>query len=138
MSDANYDKPELRERIKNRIKASSKGAAPGQWSAIKSNILAKEYKEAGGGYKSGKNKAQKALQKWNGEKWTTSDGGNSIRTTKSGKRIVKKYLPEKAWQNLDKKEVKALNQSKAKADKKGEQFSKAPKKLSKKVSKFWK
>ena len=49
-----YTKPELRERLKARIKAGSKGGKPGQWSARKAQLLAKAYKEKGGGYKGGK------------------------------------------------------------------------------------
>ena len=48
----NYTKPALRRRIFNRIKAGSKGGAPGQWSARKAQMVAKEYRAAGGGYKS--------------------------------------------------------------------------------------
>ena len=47
----NYTKPGLRKSIFNRIKASSKGGKPGQWSARKSQMLAREYKSKGGGYK---------------------------------------------------------------------------------------
>lgn len=47
----NYTKPALRKRIFNRIKAGSKGGKPGQWSARKAQMVAKAYKEAGGGYK---------------------------------------------------------------------------------------
>jgi hypothetical protein len=48
----NYTKPTLRKRLFNEIKAGGKGGAPGQWSARKAQMLAKRYKEAGGGYKS--------------------------------------------------------------------------------------
>ena len=48
----NYTKPTMRKRIFNRIKAGSKGGAPGQWSARKAQMLAAAYKKAGGGYKS--------------------------------------------------------------------------------------
>ena len=48
----NYTKPALRKRIFNRIKAGGKGGAPGQWSARKAQMLAKQYKAKGGGYKS--------------------------------------------------------------------------------------
>ena len=48
----NYTQPGLRKRIFNSIKAGGKGGAPGQWSARKAQMLAKRYKEAGGGYKS--------------------------------------------------------------------------------------
>jgi hypothetical protein len=47
----NYDKPTMRKRIFERIKAGSKGGKPGQWSARKAQLLAREYKEKGGGYK---------------------------------------------------------------------------------------
>ena len=47
----NYTKPELRKRIFNRIKAGGKGGNPGQWSARKAQLMAQQYKKAGGGYK---------------------------------------------------------------------------------------
>jgi len=47
----NYTKPTMRKRLFNKIKAGSKGGKPGQWSARKAQMLAKQYKEAGGGYK---------------------------------------------------------------------------------------
>lgn len=47
----NYSKPGMRKTIFNRIKASSKGGDPGQWSGRKAQMLAKEYKSKGGGYK---------------------------------------------------------------------------------------
>ena len=46
-----YTKPGLRERIKDRIMAGSKGGKAGEWSARKAQMLAKKYKAAGGGYK---------------------------------------------------------------------------------------
>ena len=47
----NYTKPEMRKRIFNQIKAGGKGGKPGQWSARKAQMLAKRYKDAGGGYR---------------------------------------------------------------------------------------
>lgn len=47
----NYTKPALRKRLFNQIMAGSKGGKPGQWSARKAQLLAKAYKDAGGGYK---------------------------------------------------------------------------------------
>ena len=47
----NYTKPALRNRLFKKIMAGSKGGKPGQWSARKAQMLAKQYKEAGGGYK---------------------------------------------------------------------------------------
>ena len=69
--DSKYTKPALRERIKKRITAGSKGGKPGQWSARKAQMVAAAYKAAGGGYKGGKGKKQKDLKRWGKEKWMT-------------------------------------------------------------------
>ena len=47
----NYTKPSMRKQLFNKIKAGSKGGKPGQWSARKAEMLAKEYKAKGGGYR---------------------------------------------------------------------------------------
>jgi hypothetical protein len=47
----NYTKPTLRKQLFNKIKAGSRGGSPGQWSARKAQLLAKEYKAKGGGYR---------------------------------------------------------------------------------------
>jgi hypothetical protein len=47
----NYTKPGLRKQLFNKIKAGTKGGDPGEWSARKAQLLATEYKKAGGGYK---------------------------------------------------------------------------------------
>lgn len=48
----NYTKPEMRKRLFNQIKSSAtQGTKAGQWSARKAQLLAKKYKEAGGGYR---------------------------------------------------------------------------------------
>jgi hypothetical protein len=47
----NYTKPGMRKRLFNKIKAGGKGGKPGQWSARKAQMLAKQYKAAGGGYR---------------------------------------------------------------------------------------
>ena len=47
----NYTKPAMRKRLFEKIKAGSKGGKPGQWSARKAQLLAKQYKAKGGGYK---------------------------------------------------------------------------------------
>jgi hypothetical protein len=49
----NYTKPGMRKALFNSIKNSAvQGTAAGQWSARKAQLLAKRYKEKGGGYKS--------------------------------------------------------------------------------------
>ena len=47
----NYTKPTMRKNLFNKIKASTKGGKSGQWSGRKAQMLAKEYKAKGGGYK---------------------------------------------------------------------------------------
>ena len=47
----NYTKPGMRKSLFEKIKAGGKGGAPGQWSARKAQMLAMQYKKAGGGYR---------------------------------------------------------------------------------------
>ena len=48
----NYTKPGMRKSLFNQIKGQAvQGTAAGQWSARKAQLLAKRYKEKGGGYK---------------------------------------------------------------------------------------
>lgn len=113
----NYTKPSLRERIKQRIKNSNVGGtAAGKWSARKSQILAKRYKEAGGDYKGRKNKAQRSQVKWNREMWTTKSGKPSSVT---GER----YLPSKVIKKLSPQQYAAATRSKRKATKEGKQYA---------------
>jgi hypothetical protein len=41
----------MRKGLFEKIKAGGKGGAPGQWSARKAQMLAKEYAAKGGGYR---------------------------------------------------------------------------------------
>ena len=50
-SAGNYTKPTMRKNLFNKIKAGSKGGSSGQWSGRKAQMLAKEYKAKGGGYR---------------------------------------------------------------------------------------
>lgn len=113
----NYTKPELRERIKRRIMAGDKGGKPGQWSARKAQLLAIEYRKAGGGYRGGLRKTQRSLKKWTREKWTTSDGKPAIR--KGGTR---RYLPASAWARLTPAQRAATNRKKIIGSRQGNQF----------------
>ena len=128
---SNYTKPKLRERIKNRIMASDKGGKPGQWSARKSQLLAKEYEKAGGGYTGKKSKAQKDLSKWTKEDWGTKSGKNS---TQGEDATGERYLPKKARDKPSKKEYEATSRKKRADLKKGKQHSAQPKKVAKKTS----
>jgi hypothetical protein len=138
MSDKVYTKPELRERLKNKILAGSRGGKPGQWSARKAQLLAKEYEAEGGGYKGKKQDSQKDLERWTKEEWTTSDG----KPAKQADGTMRRYLPKKAWKDLSPAERAETNKKKVEGSKKGEQFisntseaKQARKKVSQKLSK---
>ena len=48
----NYTKPGLRKKIVSQVKsAATHGTGAGQWSARKAQLVAKKYKDAGGGYR---------------------------------------------------------------------------------------
>lgn len=60
-----YTKPELREKLKDQIlNQDVAGTAAGKWSARKALLLAKRYKEKGGGYSGERTEGQKDLKKW--------------------------------------------------------------------------
>jgi hypothetical protein len=130
---ANKSNPTLWEQAKTQAKA----RMGGKHSARSMQLATKIYKEKGGSY-IGKKTKSNSLTKWTKQNWQASDGGNSYRKDKKGNKIVKKYLPEKAWNNLNKKEIVSLDNSKRKAEKKRKQFSKSPKKLTSKISDYWK
>lgn len=50
-ASGNYTKPTMRKKLFSKIKAGTSGGKAGQWSARKAQMLAKQYKAAGGGYK---------------------------------------------------------------------------------------
>lgn len=128
-----YTKPALRKRIVSQVKAGSKGGKAGQWSARKAQIANKKYKEAGGGFKGGKTKAQKSLSKWSKEDWGTKSGKPS---TQGKKATGERYLPKKARKALSKKDYDATSRNKREDTKKGKQFSKQPKSIAKKTAKY--
>ena len=47
----NYTKPAMRKRLFSKIKSGTKGGKSGQWSARKAQMLAQQYKKAGGGHR---------------------------------------------------------------------------------------
>lgn len=51
-ASGNYTKPTMRKALFSKIKgAAVQGTAAGQWSARKAQMLAKQYKAKGGGYR---------------------------------------------------------------------------------------
>ncbi len=128
-----YTNPALRERIKNKIMASGKGGKPGQWSARKAQLVAQEYKKAGGGYTGSKTSKQKSLSKWTKEKWGTKSGKPS---TQGSKATGERYLPKKARQALSKEEYAKTSAKKRRDTRSGKQFSKQPKSIAKKTARY--
>jgi hypothetical protein len=74
-------------------------------------------------------KEQRSLVKWTNQKWRTRSGKKSSDT---GER----YLPDAAQKALSPQEAAATNRKKREDSKKGKQFSKQPKKIAKKTSKY--
>ena len=128
-----YTKPKLRERLKKRIMAGSKGGKSGQWSARKSQMLAAAYKKAGGGYRGGKGKKQKSLSKWTKEEWGTKSGKPSVQGSKA---TGERYLPKRTREKLSAAEYLATSAKKRRDMKAGKQFSKQPKKIAKKTARM--
>ena len=90
--DSKYTKPGTRERVKDRIMSGTRGGKASQRSDQQAQLVAQEYKEAGGGYKGGKGKKQKALEKWGKEKWSTKD---EYEKRSKAKAAAKKYKESK-------------------------------------------
>jgi hypothetical protein len=114
---AQYTKPELRDKIKKSVTEGDKGGKPGQWSARKAQLVTQEYEKEGGGYKKEKTDAQKSLEQWGDEKWTTSDGEKAERADGTTR-----YLPKKAWKELDSKQKADTNEKKKEGSRAGKQF----------------
>ena len=128
-----YTKPGLRESIKKRVLAGSKGGRPGQWSARKAQLVAQQYEKAGGGYTGSKTSKQKSLSKWTKEKWGTKSGKPS---TQGSKATGERYLPKKAREALSKEEYAKTSAKKRRDTRSGKQFSKQPKSIAKKTARY--
>jgi hypothetical protein len=128
-----YTDTALRERIKKRVMAGTKGGKANEWSARKAQLVAQEYEKAGGGYTGGKTKAQKSLSKWTGEEWGTKSGKPS---TQGPKATGERYLPKAAREALSPQEYAATTRAKREATKAGKQVSKQPKKIAQKTARY--
>jgi hypothetical protein len=120
-----YSNPELRESIKDRIMAGSKGGKPGQWSARKAQMVAQEYKAKGGGYKSGPSKQQQSLKRWTKQEWTTPSGKPSVQGPKATGEV---YAPRRAIETLRSRsggmaKLAEATRKKREAVRSGEQFA---------------
>lgn len=125
------DDPELWERIKSSVMRDAvAGTKAGQWSARKAQLAVRKYKEAGGGYKGGREARTKtSLAKWTRQDWTTRSGKPS---SKTGER----YLPRKAIEALSPQQYAATTAKKRKDRKAGKQFSDQPEAIAELIKKF--
>ena len=85
-------------------------------------MMAKEYKNRGGDYntpKSDKDESQEHLDKWTEEEWQTKEGSGHA---KKADGTQKRYLPKKAWEEMDEGEKEATDQKKQTESKQGKQF----------------
>ena len=84
--------------------------------------MASEYKRCGGGYNTDKkdqDEGQKHLSQWTEEEWQTKEGsGNAKRDDGTEKR----YLPKKAWENMNEEEKRETDQKKLEGSKEGKQY----------------
>lgn len=112
-----YTKPALRERIKKRIMASSKGGNPGQWSARKSQMLVQQYEAAGGGYTSpkGRSSSQRSLKRWTKQEWESA-GENGVYLPKRSIAALKSTAKGRA-------KLREANRKKRQATKEGKQVA---------------
>ncbi len=134
-----YTDPELRERLKERIKASDKGGAAGKWSARKSQLLTQEYEREGGGYRrpDRRSSEQRDLHKWTEEEWQTASGDARARGSGSGSGSrngsgsensegTERYLPRHAWEQLSPQERRHAQRTKRRDDGQGKGRSPNP------------
>lgn len=126
-----YSKPRLRARIKRDVLASSKGGAPGQWSARKAQLVAQQYEQAGGGYIGPKRERQRSLTRWTREDWGTRSGKPS---TEGPDATGERYLPRKVRNRLTASEYAATSRKKRADSRKGMQFSPQPQRIADKTA----
>ncbi|TDC94356.1 hypothetical protein E1161_07325 [Saccharopolyspora aridisoli] len=122
--ERDYTDPELRERLKEGLKASDKGGAAGQWSARKSQLLAQEYEKHGGGYRHPQQPTaeQADLVEWTEQRWVTESG--SARARHDGE--TERYLPERAWEELSPRERRETQRAKRTESRRGKQHAANP------------
>lgn len=132
MSEVRRTNPERWKAIVSRFKASSKGGAPGQWSARKAQLATQAYKSSGGGYV-GPKSSDNSLSKWTKQDWTTKSGKPS---TQGPQATGERYLPKKAIQSMSSEEYARTTEAKRKGRAQGRQFVSQPKDIAAKTRRF--
>ena len=127
MQTAKKSNPALWSRIVSSVKSGTKGGDAGQWSARKSQLAVKKYKEAGGKY-IGKKSSDNSLSKWTKQEWGTKSG-------KPSKETGERYLPKKAIAALSPAEYAATTRAKREGGGVGSVVPQ-PKKIKSKTAKY--
>ena len=84
--------------------------------------MASEYKKRGGGYNTDKkdqDESQKHLSKWTEEEWQTKEGSGNAKQEDG---TQKRYLPKKAWEDMNEEEKKETDEKKMEESKEGQHF----------------
>ena len=126
---AKKSNPALWSRIVSSVKSGTKGGDAGQWSARKSQLAVKKYKESGGKY-SGKKSSDNSLSKWTKQEWGTKSG-------KPSKETGERYLPKKAISALTNAEYASTTRAKREGGGVGSVVPQ-PKNIAKKTSRYGK
>jgi len=132
VSEVRRTNPERWKAIVSRFKASSKGGAPGQWSARKAQLATQAYQSSGGGYV-GPKSSDNSLSKWTKQDWTTKSGKPS---TQGPKATGERYLPRKAIESMSSGEYARTSAAKRAGRAQGKQFVKQPEDIARKTRKF--
>lgn len=85
-------------------------------------MMASEYKKRGGEYttdKGDKDESQKHLDNWTEEEWQTKDGSGKARNDDG---TEQRYLPKKAWEQMNEDEKEETDAQKQKGSKQGKQY----------------
>jgi hypothetical protein len=99
----------------------------GGHSARAMQLAGKIYRAAGGKYLGKRTKAQKSLEQWTTQDWTTKSG-------KPSRETGERYLPRKVIEGLTPAEYGATTRAKRKGTAAGQQFVKQPKRIAAKVA----
>ena len=124
MSIAKKKNPGLWEKAK---REACRSAGLCKHSAREKQWATSYYKRHGGKY-IGKKSKSNSLARWSKQKWRTSSGRKS-----GGKR---RYLPNNAWKNLSKSEIRRTNKAKAKGYACGKQYVRQPKDIARKTRRY--
>jgi hypothetical protein len=119
-----YSDPALWEQAKAKARKRMGGH-----SARAMQLAGRLYRAAGGRYVGKRTKAQKSLERWTDQDWTTKSG-------KPSRETGERYLPRKVIEKLTPAEYGATTRAKRESTAAGQQFVKQPARIAAKVAKL--